>query len=136
MPHLRIEVSPALHRALDWAALLPALHQGLAGPGWAALDDLKTRVLVLGQELAGDDAQGQQLVATLITTNPRPPEVLQAMQQAVLAGLHAAVARAAPPNWVQCCVFLQPMARADYAKQQWPPDAAAPAAVPPLSSIP
>lgn len=134
MPHLRIEVSPALHHVLDWAVLLPALHQGLAGPGWAALDDLKTRVLVLDQELAGDDARGQQLVATLITTNPRPPEVLQAMQRAVLAGLHAAVARAAPPHWVQCCVFLQPLARVDYTKQQWRPDAAAVPA--PLSSIP
>ncbi|MBY0466330.1 MAG: hypothetical protein K2W33_15435 [Burkholderiales bacterium] len=119
MPHLRIEVSAALSQTLNWKALANEIHHGIAQRGWASLNDLKTRVVVCAEDLAGDDLLAQQLVATLITTNPRPPDVLQAMQALVLAEMEKAVSALHPTQWVQCCVFLQATPKSDYMKWQW-----------------
>lgn len=123
MPHLTIEVSPALLDAIDWPAALTDLHRALAAPGWAALDDLKSRVLPIAHGVCGTDAQAQQLIATLTLTNPRPHDVSQQMARTVFEHLSRHVEAVAPGNgaapWVQCCVFLQLHARADYFKQQW-----------------
>lgn len=119
MPHLRIEVSAELYGALNWKALATEIHDGIAQQGWAGLNDLKTRIVVCAEDLAGEDPLAQQLVATLITTNSRPPDVLQAMQALVLAELEKAVSALHPTQWVQCCVFLQATPKSDYMKWQW-----------------
>lgn len=119
MPHLRIEVSADLAAALDWKRLSNGIHRDLAACQWAAIDDLKTRVLVCADALAGQDHGAQQLVATLIITRPRPPQVQRAMAERVLAHLEAAVRSLRPEHWVQCCVFMQATRSDDYAKWQW-----------------
>lgn len=119
MPHLRIEVSAALAPALNWKQLACDIHLDLAAAGWAALDDLKTRVLVCADELAGEDHGAQQLVATLIITNPRSPEMQRAMTDRVMAHLEKALCALQPVHWVQCCVFMQVARRDGYAKRQW-----------------
>lgn len=119
MPHLRIEVSAELATALNWKQLAHDIHLDLAAAKWAALDDLKTRVLVCADALAGQDHGAQQLVATLIITNPRPPEMQRAMTERVMAHLEGAVRALQPAHWVQCCVFMQATRRDDYAKWQW-----------------
>ncbi len=121
MPHLHIEVSPALATAIDWGQLTRKIHQELAAKGCAALNDLKSRVLVCHHTLAGNDAQAQQIVATLITTNPRPQHELERMQGFVLSALQSVIEDLAPDHWVQCCVFLQPIPKTHYAKWQWHP---------------
>ena len=119
MPHLRIEVSTELATALDWNQLADNIHSDLADCGWAAINDLKTRVFVCAAALAGKDRHAQQLVATLIITNPRPAEVQHAMTDRILDRLEKAVRDLQPVYWVQCCVFLQVTPKQDYAKRQW-----------------
>jgi 5-carboxymethyl-2-hydroxymuconate isomerase len=119
MPHLRIEVSADLAAELDWKQLADDIHRGIATQGWAAINDLKTRVLVCADALAGQDGDAQQLVATLIITNPRPPEVQRAMIDLVLEHLKQAVHELEPAHWVQCCVFMQATDKKNYAKWQW-----------------
>lgn len=119
MPHIAIEISPALSAAIDWTRVLPDLHRALAEPGWAALDDLKSRVHPIAQELCGATPTSQQLIATLTLTNPRPPEVCRQMADTLLAHLSQAIAAQAPREWVQCCVFLHEVPKGGYLKQQW-----------------
>lgn len=121
MPHLRIEVTEALASALDLTTLSEAIHRDIADQGWAASSDLKTRVLVCADALAGLDRGAQQLVATLITTNSRPPDVQRAMTDCVLKHLQHAVRTLKPAQWVQCCVFMQAAPKSDYSKWQWMP---------------
>ena len=121
MPHLHIEVTDALASALDLTSVSEAIHRDIAAQGWAAIGDLKTRVLVCADALAGLDRGAQQLVATLITTNLRPPDVQRAMTDCVLQHLQQAVRTLAPAQWVQCCVFMQATPRSDYSKWQWMP---------------
>jgi 5-carboxymethyl-2-hydroxymuconate isomerase len=121
MPHLRIEVTDSLASALDLKSLLEAIHRDIADHGWAAINDLKTRVLVCVDALAGLDHGAEQLVATLITTNPRPPDVQRAMTDCVLRHLQQAVRTLGLAHWVQCCVFMQATPKSDYSKWQWMP---------------
>lgn len=123
MPHIAIEISPALSAAIDWNTVLPGLHQALAEPGWAALDDLKSRVHPIAQELSGAAPASQQLIATLTLTNPRPPQVSRQMAETLYAHLSQAIAAQAPGEWVQCCVFLHEVPKGSYLKQQWNPPA-------------
>lgn len=122
MPHIAIEVSPPLLAAINWAPVLHGLHASLVEPGWAALADLKSRVVPIAIELCGADPQAQQLIATLTLTNPRPPETCKAMTETVLDHLSRALAAAhpAPTAWTQCCVFLREHPKSHYLKRQWP----------------
>jgi len=125
MPHIAIEVSPALCGAIDWEARLATLHRALAASGWARLDDLKSRVQPIAAGLCGEDRRAQQLIATLILTNPRPPETCLQMAQLVHAHLSQAVEDCRPEGWVQCCVLLRELPRTRYFKRQWQAPAAA-----------
>ncbi|MET1114600.1 MAG: hypothetical protein ABWY08_06525 [Comamonas sp.] len=120
MPHIVIEVSPSLLAAIDWAPELRALHIALADRGWAALADLKSRVTPIAFEFSGADRQAQQLVATLILTQPRPAQTSAGMAELVFEHLCRAVgARPDAGAWVQCCVFLREHPRSHYLKRQW-----------------
>jgi 5-carboxymethyl-2-hydroxymuconate isomerase len=121
MPHIAIEVSPPLLAAIDWAPVLHGMHSMLAERGWAALADLKSRVVPIAVELCGVDPHAQQLIATLTLTNPRPPETCNAMAETVLDHLSRAVAVASPTSadWIQCCVFLREHPKSHYLKRQW-----------------
>ncbi|BEP39080.1 hypothetical protein GmRootV59_60770 (plasmid) [Variovorax sp. V59] len=119
MPHLHIEVSADLAAALHWKQLARDIHLDLAAREWADIGDLKTRVLVCADTLSGQDGGAQQLVATLILTRARAPELQRAMRDRVMAHLEQAVGALRPVHWVQCCVFIQATPRDDYAKRQW-----------------
>lgn len=119
MPHIAIEVSPVLFDRIDWDARLEALHQALADAGWARLEDLKSRVQPVAAGLCGGDRQAQQLIATLILTNPRPPEICLRMAQLVHDRLSQAVEDSRHAGWVQCCVLLRELPKTHYFKRQW-----------------
>lgn len=120
MPHIAIQVSPPLLAAIEWEPVLRALHHALAEHGWAVLADLKSRVTPIAAELCGVDPQAQQLIATLMLTNPRPPDTCAAMAAMVLDHLsHAIDAHPATMDWVQCCVFLREHPKTHYLKREW-----------------
>lgn len=119
MPHIVIDASAPLLARIDWQPVLHELHQALAEKGWAALEDLKSRVQPMAHELSGSDDGAQQLIATLILTNPRPPAVCQRMAELVHAHLSRAIEAARPDAWVQCCLFLHEFPKLQYFKRQW-----------------
>ncbi len=121
MPHIVVEASPPLLAAIDWPQTLRTLHRALADSGSAALGDLKSRVQPIVAELCGDEPGAQQLIATLVLTNPRASEVSQRMADTAFTVLSRAVEALSPGQWVQCCVFLREHPKATYWKQQWNP---------------
>ncbi|WP_423600405.1 hypothetical protein [Roseateles sp. MS654] len=130
MPHLRFEASAFLASKLDWPSLTRQLHHDFAAEGWAALHELKSRVMVCSHDLAGDAPDAEQLVLTLITTNPRPESMRRAMTARALEHLERAVVATGPRHWVQCCVFMHTFDKGDYAKRQLNPPRTVPGAVP------
>ena len=125
MPHIKIEASAGIIDVIDWANILNKLHTGLANEGWARLSDLKSRIHPCTAAVSADDPSAQQVIATLVLTNPRPAEMQRAMIQMVLEHLGQAIDATHPDQWVQCCVFLQPVPKHDYIKQQWNPPSSA-----------
>lgn len=120
MPHIAVEVSPALLAAIEWEPVLQGLHAAIAERGWARLADLKSRMASIAVELCGADPQAQQLIATLTLTNPRPPETCAAMAEMVFDHFSRSIgADTGTPGWVQCCVFLQEHPKSHYLKRQW-----------------
>lgn len=125
MPHIRIEASSGIIDLIDWTDVLNQLHMDLAGQGWAKLSDLKSRIHHSTASVSANDPSAQQVVATLVLTNPRPVEIQQAMSQMVLDHLERAINATHPDRWIQCCVFLQPVPKHDYLKRQWNPPGSA-----------
>lgn len=119
MPHIHIEASSGIIDLIDWTHVVNQLHADLAGRGWARLGDLKSRIHHCAASVSADDPTAQQIVATLVLTNPRPAEMQQAMSQVVLDHLGRAIDAIGPDHWIQCCVFLQPVPKCDYLKRQW-----------------
>lgn len=116
MPHISVEATPRLAQALDFPVLFADIHARMEAGGYAKAGDFKSRVLTTTSHLAGQDADGEFLVARLMTTNPRPTEAQHAMCAIVRDVLTAAIEAAAPPYWWQCCVLNEPFPRADYFK--------------------
>ena len=116
MPHISVEVTPRLAEALDFPPLFAAIHRRLAEGGYAKAGDFKSRAHVTAAHLAGEDPEGEFLVARLITTNPRPTEAQHAMCTIVRDVFEAAITAAPRPYWWQCCVLNEPFLRADYFK--------------------
>lgn len=116
MPHIVIEATEPLARRLDFPALLRTIHHQLADSGSARLHDLKSRVHITSTFLAGDDVQAQFIVARLVLTNPRPPELQRDMAATIHNVLRDAIAANAPPGWWQCCVLVETRDRALYQK--------------------
>lgn len=117
MPHIVIEATEPLARRMDFPALLSTIHYRLAESGSARLTNLKSRVHIAETFLAGDDAQAQFVVARLVLTNPRPPQ----MQRDMAATIHdvlrdAIAARADAGAWWQCCVLVETLDRTLYQK--------------------
>lgn len=113
MPHIIIETSDNLAGRIDWQRCIPALHEDLAAPGWCALSDLKSRVHGCRFTLCGNDPQTEQIVATLLMTNPRSKTVQDAMAATVLRHITAAINGAAIGN-TQICVFLEYIPKSRY----------------------
>ena len=125
MPHIKIEASAEIIDLIDWTNVLHELHAALADQGWAKLTDLKSRIHPCATAISANDPSAQQVIATLVLTNPRPAEMQQAMSQMVLDHLERAIDATHPDRWIQCCVFLQPVPKHDYLKRQWNPPASA-----------
>lgn len=116
MPHIIVETTPELGRSLDFQALFGAIHRRIAADGHAKLTDFKSRVLVTEHHLAGEDAKAQFLVARLVTTNPRPMPVQQAMAQVIHDAFRDAIASEPRAYWWQCCVLIEPFEKQGYLK--------------------
>lgn len=122
MPHLLIEVTPGLLAAPDSAAsLLPAIqdiHGQFARLGYARLDDMKSRVLIVDAALAGADPQAQFIVATLSMTQPRTDAMQRAMGTLLHARLQRHIEERHPDCRWQCCVFFRNVGSDAYIKSQ------------------
>ncbi len=116
MPHIIVETTPELGRSLDFQGLFGAIHRRIAASGHAKLTDFKSRVLVTEHHLAGGDANAQFLVARLVTTNPRPKSVQQAMAEVIHDAFRDAIASVPRAYWWQCCVLIEPFEKQDYLK--------------------
>jgi 5-carboxymethyl-2-hydroxymuconate isomerase len=116
MPHIVIEVTPHLAESVDFDPVMRVLHERLSGQGYARLIDLKSRVHVTQRALSGMEPEGQFVVARLILTNPRPPEMQHAMGQIIHDVIRDAIEAHARDVWWQCCVFIEPFDRRNYLK--------------------
>lgn len=116
MPHIVFETTPRLSGLLDFNALMTSIHGQLVERGYARLGDLKSRVYLSDQSLAGAEPDGQFLVARLTMSNPRPPEVQREMGRVIHDAMHCAIEHTAPDFWWQCCVFVETFNRLDYLK--------------------
>lgn len=116
MPHVTITASPNLVSRIDWSRVVPAMHAELAAQGLAALSDLKSRVLACEYALSGDVASAGQVIANLVTTNPRSAEAEKAMAEIVLSHLKQAADTIPERVWIQCCVFFQHIPKSQYLK--------------------
>lgn len=92
------------------------MHAEIAAKGFAAIGDLKSRVQTCEYTLSGNDAAAGQVVATLVTTNPRSAEAENAMTEIVLSHLKQAVDTVPERMWIQCCVFFQHIPKSRYLK--------------------
>lgn len=119
MPHISIVCSPSLNDRIDWAGLATGLHKELSGKGLALLSDLKTRVLPLTFAQIGDEAETQQIIATLVMTNERPHDTQRAMADIVMTHLEVACASLANAPQVQACVFFEYVPRQNYLKRDF-----------------
>jgi 5-carboxymethyl-2-hydroxymuconate isomerase len=116
MPHIVVETTPRLGSSLDFEALFTAIHRRIAESGRAELNDFKSKVHVTDHHLAGEDAEGEFVVARLVTTNPRPKSTQQAMAQVIHDMLRTAIESDQRPYWRQCCVLIEPFDKQDYLK--------------------
>jgi 5-carboxymethyl-2-hydroxymuconate isomerase len=116
MPHISVEATPRLAEALNFPALFRSIHRQLAGEGHGRLEDFKSRVVPVTAFAAGEDEAAEFLVARLVTTTPRPPEVQRAMAKVVHDVLAEAIAALSAAYWWQCCVLNEAHEPADYFK--------------------
>jgi 5-carboxymethyl-2-hydroxymuconate isomerase len=116
MPHIVVEATPKLARAIDFVPLFARIHHRISEQGTALLDDFKSRVVVADRHLAGVDPDAEFIVARLITTNPRPPEIRRAMAAVIHEIMSQAVAAEPRPYWWQCYVLIEAFDKADYLK--------------------
>lgn len=73
MPHIVMEATPKLARAIDFGPSFARIHRRISEQGTAPLDDFKSRVVVNDRHLAGADPDAEFVVVRLIATNPRSP---------------------------------------------------------------
>lgn len=128
MPHIAIEVTRTLAVA---APLLPALHRihhAFADKGYTPIENMKSRVHVVDEALAGGGVEGQGsgsqfAIAWLTTNNVRTREAERAMTDIVQSELDrwAESARGALAGsvWLQVCVIFRYVPLEDYRKRQW-----------------
>jgi 5-carboxymethyl-2-hydroxymuconate isomerase len=116
MPHIIIEATPRLAEATDFKVVMMSIHRRLAESNFAVMDNLKSRVHVTHFQLAGDDPDGEFVVARLITTHARPDSELRAMASIIHDALVEAMAGQLHPYWWQCCVLLEPTDKSKYLK--------------------
>lgn len=130
MPHIAIEVTRALAAA---APLLPALrriHQAFADNGYTPIENMKSRIHVIDEALAGDGlgdpgSENQFAVAWLTTNNVRTRDAERAMTDIVQSELEcwaeSARGALAASVWLQVCVMFRYVPLEDYRKRQWSP---------------
>lgn len=119
MPHIVIEATAGIAKQIDWDTSLQVVHAALADGGFAPLVALKSRVQVLSHALAGGDVAAEQVVAHITMTQSRSAEAQEAMARIVHQELSNAVEKAAPLQWVQCCVFHRTVPPGTYLHGMW-----------------
>lgn len=117
MPHITIAVSPRLADAVDWSIAITSMHREIASRELAALADLKTRVQRCDYAVVGDDAASEQVIATLVMTNPRTDADQKAMADIVIDHLGRAARRVATSGPTQCCVFFHYVPKTNYLRR-------------------
>jgi 5-carboxymethyl-2-hydroxymuconate isomerase len=116
MPHIVVETAPRFATILDFVALFSVIHQRIADSGHAALNDFKSRVHITDRHLAGREADGEFVVARLVTTNPRPRAMQRAIAEVIHDTLRDAIESEPRPFWWQCCVPIEPFDKEAYLK--------------------
>ena len=116
MPHIIVEATPRLSAALNFRTLFSLMHRRITESGHAELNDFKSRVHVTAHHLAGEDGEGEFVVARLATTNPRPKLTRRAMAQVIHDVLRRAIESERLPYWWQCCVLIETFDKQDYLK--------------------
>jgi 5-carboxymethyl-2-hydroxymuconate isomerase len=128
MPHIVIEVTRTLATALPLLPTLRRIHQAFADRGYTPIENMKSRVHVIDEGLAGDGSadagSGSQFaVAWLTTNNVRTRETERAMTDILQLELErwAEAARGAhsAPGWLQVCVIFRYVPLENYRKRQW-----------------
>ncbi|PVX85933.1 5-carboxymethyl-2-hydroxymuconate isomerase [Paraburkholderia unamae] len=116
VPHLIFEVTPAIHRAINFPFLARTIHERLAATGHAVLDELKSRMYATDEYLAGNDPDGEFVVVRLFLSKERPQSAQRAMGQVIHDAIREAVVSAGVAGWWQCCVFVMDFSAAPYVK--------------------
>jgi 5-carboxymethyl-2-hydroxymuconate isomerase len=128
MPHIVIEVTRALAAAAPLLPTLRRIHQAFADKGHTPIENMKSRVHVVDEALAGDNSAGevgggQFAVAWLTTNNVRSREAERALTDIVQLELErwaeAAQGALSVPGWLQVCVMFRYVPLEDYRKRQW-----------------
>lgn len=116
MPHIVFESTSGLLSRLNFVQVMSTIHTDIAAAGHAQLGDFKSRVHACHATLAGIDPDAEFVIATLITTNPRPTGVQRQMAQIIHDTLVAAINAFDAKFWWQCCVFIESVERSSYLK--------------------
>lgn len=123
MPHIVIEVTRTLATAAPLMLRLRRIHHLFADAGHTPIENMKSRVHVIDEALAGDDSAApsdvaQFAVAWLTTNNVRTREAERSMTDIVQSELErwAQQARGALAGsvWVQVCVMFRYVPLEDY----------------------
>lgn len=124
MPHITVEVPPALKGKIDWNSVFKALHINLANAGYGRLNDFKSRTIDIDcWQVSDRGADAVFLFATLQTMNPRPPEMLRAMGKMIYTAIEEKARQIADDKWLQVCVTVGSTPPEDYFKGHInPPD--------------
>ena len=115
MPHIIVEATRRLARSLDFVS---SSRSTIGSPRAVTPNSTTSRAgsISPSRHLAGEDAEGEFVVARLVTTNPRPKSTQQAMAQVVHDVLRTAIASEQRPYWWQCRARIEPLDRQDYLK--------------------
>ncbi|MDO8774693.1 MAG: hypothetical protein Q7K57_39510 [Burkholderiaceae bacterium] len=128
MPHITIEVSRTLSTAAPLTPVLRRIHHAFAAGGYTPIENMKSRVHVFDEGLAGDDAadphhESQFVVGWLTTNNVRTREAELSMLQIVQSELElwaeSAKDSLKSTAWLQVCVMFRYVPLENYRKCQW-----------------
>ena len=128
MPHIQVEMTATLAAAAPLLPTLQRIHQAFADQGFTPIENMKSRVHVIDEALAGDGStdqgrKGEFVVAWLTTNNVRTREAERSMTDIVQSELErwadATRGVLASPVWLQVCVMFRYVPLEDYRKRQW-----------------
>jgi 5-carboxymethyl-2-hydroxymuconate isomerase len=128
MPHIVIELPRKLANAAPLIPVMRRIHQAFAAGNYTPIKNMKSRVHLIDEALAGDDSEDQAnqchfVVGWLTTNNTRTREAERAMTDIVQSELErwGEAARNVLPasTWFQVCVMFRYVPLENYRKREW-----------------